>query len=184
MAKQLNEQDEWRKKYDPRGLRLGMVPQDVFVDFKNDEYFQFIRKRVEQFEAHMSERLPEDFRKYLLYCGNLFYNWSCCGIELSGSNGLDEKDETPFCLWCNQPLATTKCSCEKIFDGSDLDSDCQPCLVRFSHEGCGFFKFIIVKGPLKGTIWSGNPNGDGDCPYLSQDQQSFKELLDEIYLEK
>lgn len=173
------EREEWQRKYDPRGLRLGMVSRDDFIDFNDKKYFEFISERVEQFEAHTSERLPEDFRKYLLYCGHLFYNWSCCGIELSGWNAQDQKDETPFCLWCNQPLATTKCTAVNVFNGTDLDRDCQPGLVRFSHEGCGFFKFIIVKGPLKGTIWSGNPNGDG--PYLSRDDESIKELLDRIY---
>ncbi len=101
---------------------------------------------------------------------------------MHGWNDDYEKDERPFCLWCKQPLANTKCKCKSFFDGKDLNNHNTPGLIRFSHEGCGFFKFIVVKGPLKGSIYSGNPNGDGD--YLSKDTSTFKELLDSIYNEK
>jgi hypothetical protein len=70
------EQRAWRAKYDPRTLRLGMVSSDCFPDYNDEELFRLIRENVEQFEFHVGERLPEDFRKYLLHSGTLFYNWS------------------------------------------------------------------------------------------------------------
>ncbi len=173
------EEQEWQARYDPRKLKLGMVSRNDFVDYGDTKYFAFIRLRINQFEAHVGERLPEDLRKYLLYCGHLFYNWSCCSIDLSCWNEKDEKDERPHCVWCPQPLSETQCAATNVFDGTNLESGEQHGLIRFSHEGCGLFKYIVVKGPLKGTIWSGNPNGDG--AYLSQDEQTFKELLDSIY---
>jgi hypothetical protein len=187
----MNEEERliWQQKYDPRVLELGMVPRDIFVDFNNVEYFKQIQARVEQFEAHIGETLPDDFRKYLLYCGHLFFNWSCCGIKLNGWNEEDQTDNEPYCLWCKQPLANTKCTCDKVFDGyhtpandeDDEDGDYnEEGLIRFSHEGCGFFKFIVVKGPLKGSIWSTNNCG----PYLTKDRKTFKELLDQIYSSK
>lgn len=183
------ERKEWQKKYDPRTIRLGMVSPDWFEDFKDAEYFEMVKKRVEDFEAHIGERLPEDLRKYMLYCGFNFYNWSCCGIGLSKWNKKDETDQRPFCIWCDQPLVGTKCSITEWFNGpntkknednNDEDSDDEelPGLVRFSHEGCGMFKFIAVKGPLKGTIWSNDPSGYYP---LRQDKKTFRELLDSIY---
>lgn len=179
-----DEQAEWRQKYNPKTLKLGMVPPDAFVDLNDIEYFTLLTKRVEQVESHLGERLPDDFRKYILYCGPMFFNWSCCGIRLSGWNPAHQIDERAFCLWCPQPLVGTTCACNNFFDGSDLNNDETPGLVLFSHEGCGFFKFIAIKGPLKGTIWSGNPNRDDDENYLTPDTQSFKELLDSIYDKK
>jgi hypothetical protein len=82
------------------------------------------------------------------------------------------------CLWCKKPLLGKQCP-KSFFDGTNLGPADQSGLIRFSHSGCGFFKFIVVAGPLKGTIWSGNPNGDDE--YLSQDKQTFIELLDNIY---
>lgn len=143
-----------------------------------------LRERVQQFESHVGEKLPDDFKKYILYCGPMFFNWSCCGISLHGWNENDEKDQRPWCVWCDQPLANTKCKCISFFDGKDLNNSEAPGLIRFSHEGCGFFKFIVVKGPLKGSIYSGNPNGDYDDNYLSKDKSTFKELLDGIYQNK
>jgi len=172
------EKKEWQTKYDPRKLKLGMVHPSSFVDVNNKEFFDMVNDRVTTLENHIGEMLPTDFRKYILYCGPVFFNWSACNISLSGWNEEDKDDQTILCLWCKTPLADTKCSCN-FFDGTDLDSDDTPGLIRFSHEGCGMFKFIVVKGPLKGSIWSANPNGDS--PYLYIDKKSFKELLDSIY---
>jgi len=178
---QPDEQSDWRIKYNPHNLRLGMVSPDDFVDLNDEKYFEFVSERVAVFEKHIDEKLPEDFMKYMIYCGPLFYNWSVCGIGLSGWNKKDKNDQRPFCIWCDQPL-TELCTCTNWFDGTNVESDNQPGLIRFSHEGCGMFKFIVVKGPLKGTIWSGHPNGDDE--YLSKDKGTFKELLDRIYNEK
>ncbi len=180
MEGECSEQNEWRKKYDPRNLSVGTVAPEGFVDLDNDdEYFLFLRGRVQLFEAHMDERLPEDFRKYLNYCGHLFYNFSYCGIGLTAWNENEGNDEIPFCQWCSQPLANTKCTSILYFDGKNKDDVCQPGLIRFSNEGCGYFKFIVIKGPLKGSIWSANPGYDG--PYLSRDEKTFKEILDNIF---
>lgn len=177
------EQIEWRTKYNPKTLQLGMVPPSAFVNLNDEKFFEIIHERVKLYETHVGERLPEDFRKYIIYCGPTFYNWSCHGISLHSWNEADKSDERPFCLWCNQPLANTKCKCDSWFDGTDLNNSEAPGLICFSHEGCGFFKFIVVKGPLKGTIYSGHPNGNpyGDDNYMSKDKESFKELLDKIY---
>ena len=181
---ELKECNEWRTKYDPHKLKLGMVHPDSLPNFEDTEHFNFLHKRVELFETHINERLPEDLRKYILYIGGVFFNWSAWSISLGGWNEDDETDERPFCTWCKNPL-TDKCKTTSWFNGDDLENDDQPGLVRFSHEGCGFFKFIVVAGPLKGTIYSGNPNssgGPGD--YLSKDKSTFLELLDNIYLKK
>lgn len=182
-ARALAELKEWRTKYNPKTLQLGMVPPSAFVNLNDEKFFEMICERVKLYETHVGERLPEDFRKYIVYCGPNFFNWSCHGISLHTWNEDDESDERPFCLWCNQPLANTKCKCDSWFDGTDLNNSEAAGLICFSHEGCGFFKFIVVKGPLKGTIYSGHPNGNphGDDNYMSMDKESFKELLDKIY---
>ena len=98
---------------------------------------------------------------------------------MNGWNEKDETDQSHFCLWCNQPLTATKCTITNWYTGENEENG--PGLIRFSHEGCGMFKFIVIKGPLKGTIWSNDPNGDDP---LSQDKGTFKELLDDIYSEE
>ncbi len=74
------EQKEWRTKYNPKLLKLGMVPPDAFVDLNDEDFFKMIRERVDNFEKHIGEPLPMDFRKYIVYCGPMFFNWSCCGM--------------------------------------------------------------------------------------------------------
>lgn len=180
----IDDQFEWRKKYNPRTLKLGMVTPNMFPDVNDKAFFEMVRERVSQYEAHVGESLPDDFRKYLIYCGPMFFNWSACGITLSKWNDADEDDQAQYCLWCPKALVGTKCLCKKFFDGSNLNDDSQPGLIRFSHSGCGYFKFIVTTGSLKGTIWSGNPNCDDEQPYLSRDQETFLELLDRIYAEK
>lgn len=180
----IDDQFEWRKKYNPHTLRLGMISPNMFPDVNDNALFDMVRERVSQYEAHIGEPLPDDFKKYLIYCGPMFFNWSACGITLSKWNDADEDDQAQYCLWCPKALVGTKCSRKKFFDGTNLNNDEQPGLIRFSHEGCGYFKFIVTTGPLRGTIWSGNPNYGDDAPYLSQDKETFKELLDKIYAAK
>jgi hypothetical protein len=169
------EQSEWIEKYDPRKLKLGMVTPDDFVDPNDEILMNTVRDRVRSFETHVGESLPDDFYKYLVYCGPMFFNWSCMGIPLHGWNEKDEKDQRPFCLWCEQPLEDTKCTCN--FDTTKKVYDDTPGVIVFSHEGCGFFTYIIVKGPLKGTLWINNR----DRNRLRKIESTFKELLDEIY---
>ncbi len=162
---------EWQSKYDPRKIRLGFVSDEDFVSFDNTKYFDTLQKRVELFEFHMGEKMPPDFRKYLLYCGLNFFNWCMLSIHFWELDG-----KTSHCIWCKQQLAGTKCTC-KMFDGTDTENDKAPGLLRFSHEGCGHFMFIVVAGPLKGSIWNSNNNGS----YLTKSHMSFKEVLEMIY---
>lgn len=141
---------EWQRKFDPRNIQLGMVPRDIFIDFNNKEYFDEIKTLVEHVEEHMGERFPEDFRKYLLYCGHLFYNWSCIGIEFIG--------EDFTCVCCERPLNGSKCLA--------------PAPIRFSHEGCGIYKYIVIKGSQKGLILNNDFEPVGE---------TFMELLERIY---
>lgn len=172
---------EWQKKYNPRTLQLGMVRPNAFVDVNDKELFGVVKMCIDLFEKHLNERLPEDFRKYLLYCGPMFFNWSVCGISLNGWNQKDKNDQTRLCLWCESPLENTRCKCKKFFDGTKLDTDEIPGLIRFCHEGCGVFTYIVVKGPLKGTLWKNDPNRHDEKYYLRKIKPTFKEFLDNIY---
>lgn len=174
----MNEMTEWQHKYNPEKLELGMVSRDCFVDINDLEYFANIAKVVSQFETHIGERLPEDFRKYVIYCGHLFFNWSVCSIDFWEWNQEDEKDNTQYCMWCKQSIENTTCTAHESFDENNANS---PFLIRFSHEGCGMFKFIIVKGENKGEIWDANPNCYEDEPYLTRSHETFLELINRIY---
>lgn len=159
---------DWQHRYNPEKLELGMVNREDFVDVNNHKYFGKMVQCVETLERHIGERLPEDFRKYLIYCGHMFYDWCAYGIELWKWNDEDETDQTKYCMFCNQALEGTVCNA----------SDFKMC---FSHEGCGFFRFITVKGPEKGTIWNANPNYSEPDPYLNRCEKTFIEILNRIY---
>lgn len=177
------ERKEWRIRYNPRtlGLKNSFFVENKDNFIKDEEFFRKVETRINDFEEHIGERLPLDFRKYLLYCGPWFHNYGTTTVQLTRFNECDNNDDRPYCIWCDQLLIGTKCtvgtagSKNKWFNG-ELNKNG---LVMFSQEG-NTYKFIAVKGPFKDTIWYSNSYNNS----LIKDNRTFIQILNDIYIKK
>jgi len=150
------------------------------------------------FEAHLGERLPEDFRNYMLNVSKEVFNdyypvvvndllpkdGNCsiclgdfsdkCKIKEFGLPG-DLKYWISF-SWYRKPLECPKCK-------SEYNGSCANCNIGFfgggqiqvGNGGCANRDVIIIKGPHKGSVW----HCDDDSANIMA--HSFKEYVEKFW---
>lgn len=98
------------------------------------------------FESANGVRLPEDYRRFLSAVGNggagPFY-----GLEPLGTFGCDLSRPFPFVA------ATDTLTGEKSDRLADREE--YPGILKFCHQGCAIYSYLVVNGPTHGTIWDG-----------------------------
>jgi hypothetical protein len=174
-----------RKKIHPN--RKHWIDESIAKPYTEDELMAF--------ERHLGERLPEDFRNYMLNVSkevfNDYYpvivddlapkNGICrvCGDSFSGMCKIKDfgvPADMKFWIsnsWYGKPLECPKCKC--VYNGS-----CMKCDIGNTNEGQiqvgrgpnANRDLLIIKGPHKGSVWS--TDNDSICILA----HTFKEYVE------
>ncbi|MDR1163191.1 MAG: SMI1/KNR4 family protein [Candidatus Accumulibacter sp.] len=124
-------------------------------------------KEAEAFESRYDLRLPEEYRQYLLHVGNggagPFYG--LMALEDSDDNVIDPAEPFPFeeplyfsdvyeeveTITENMPEDEAEETGERIFD--EYFEMASSGISYLSHEGCGMYSVLVVKGAEAGNVW-------------------------------
>lgn len=109
--------------------------------------------RVKAFESAHRVNLPPDYRCFLTTVGNggagPYY-----GLEPLGTFDRDLSRSFPF-TQATEPLTEF---------GQRNRRDEFPGILKFCHQGCGNYSYLVVAGAAYGTIWNGRPEDDDFRP--------------------
>lgn len=141
-------------------------------------------KQIQQFEQRHRITLPQEYRAFLLHVGNGGAGPYYGLLPLESSVVSEEGDfltrPFPYSNWWNgmtppnwwnvvseqrEPAQFDPFREEEYF----ADIHVQGAL-RLAHEGCGYYRLLVVSGPERGHIWSDERAGDGGIfplPYQS-----------------
>lgn len=171
-----NEKEKkWSTKYNKENFEIAYIDEDA--PEITPEYLEKLGKNIELFEKHIGEQLPKDFRKYLLYYGDVVYHWIPYQVELYNY----KKEE---CLFCSEKLAETHCkdkkgcTIPKDADYIEVDLCEMPGVLEIAHEGCGFFYYLVVKGNQKGSVWRVHANSH--ITEYTRVAKTFKEYMNNV----
>jgi hypothetical protein len=116
-------------------------------------------KVVSTFEAAHQISLPADYRLFLTSVGNggagPYYGLSLLADTTSGARPGEPLPWTKAVFVCDPShvgLTAADIDPQKS-DGSELTMPL-PGSLFLTHEGCGYYQFLVVNGPAYGTIWS------------------------------
>lgn len=110
-------------------------------------------ENLSSFEAQHGVALPSDYRRFLSVVGD--------GGAGPGYGLSELREATP--LGGPRRLITPfPYSRDAIPDDDDPDPDDRPGTLTLSHEGCGYYHFLVVSGPARGSMWiDGNVSDHG-----------------------
>ena len=97
------------------------------------------------FETHHGVTLPADYRRFLTLVGDGGAGPGYGLSSLADAVPLGDLLRAPF-PYSNDSIP------EDDHDDSDYPND-RPGTLTLCHEGCGYYHFLVVTGPARGTIW-------------------------------
>ncbi|MFJ8634803.1 SMI1/KNR4 family protein [Streptomyces sp. NPDC093568] len=120
---------------------------------------------VAEAEAQWGVSLPADYRAFLREVGaggaGAFFEESVCAqVEHERKEPVEShfEDEAAFDAAYRAWLREDEKLSDRFLSGA----------VCLSHEGCGYFHWLVVSGPQRGQVWLDERPGDGGFSPLGQ----------------